>query len=60
MSGTEERATPFYCPYCSDEDLRPDAADGEGLFPGTWRCMGCSRVFSLRYVGAGNQPREVS
>lgn len=40
-----ERATPFYCPYCGDEDLRP-AGDNAG----EWRCRGCARVFTLRFV----------
>ena len=41
-----ERATPFYCPYCGDEDLRPHESGH-----GAWRCGGCARVFSLRFVG---------
>jgi transposase-like protein len=45
VSGTE-RATPFYCPYCADEDLRPVAEPH-----GAWRCTGCLRVFVVRFVG---------
>lgn len=41
-----ERAAPFYCPYCADEDLRP-AEEGHG----SWECRGCTRVFTLKYVG---------
>jgi len=41
-----ERATPFYCPYCGDEDLRPHESGH-----GAWRCSGCARVFTLRFVG---------
>ena len=44
--GAGERATPFYCPYCGDEDLRPRGDRG-----GEWRCGACARVFSLRFVG---------
>jgi ribosomal protein L37AE/L43A len=43
-----ERATPFYCPYCGDEDLRP-APDRHGA----WECRACVRVFSLRFIGLG-------
>ncbi|MBB6417294.1 hypothetical protein HDC93_002888 [Streptomyces sp. AK010] len=44
-----ERAAPFYCPYCGDEDLRPsEAAEGRH---GAWECAACSRAFSLRFLG---------
>ncbi|OZM74622.1 Insertion element protein [Amycolatopsis antarctica] len=39
-----ERATPFHCPYCGDEDLRPE----EG---GAWLCSSCRRVFSVKLIG---------
>jgi transposase-like protein len=45
-TGTGERATPFYCPYCGDEDLRPNGPTG-----GNWKCRACARVFTLKYVG---------
>lgn len=41
-----ERATPFYCPYCGEQDLRP-AEDT----PAAWLCADCRRVFSVRFVG---------
>lgn len=63
-AASEQRVTPYYCPYCGDEDLRPDAPDGTALPSGTWRCGECSRVFGLRYAGAGHaatsQSKEVS
>jgi transcription elongation factor Elf1 len=40
-----ERAVPFYCPYCGDEDLRPHDAE-----PGTYACGACQRSFALRLV----------
>ena len=48
MSESEggERATPFYCPYCADEDLRP-----HGESTGCWRCGSCARVFTLKFIG---------
>ncbi|MEC4019234.1 hypothetical protein [Streptomyces sp. H27-D2] len=41
-----ERAAPFYCPYCGDEDLRPSEAG-----PGAWECASCNRAFRLSFLG---------
>ncbi|KDN86192.1 hypothetical protein [Kitasatospora cheerisanensis] len=41
-----ERAAPFYCPYCGDEDLRPS----EGGH-GAWECRACRRGFRLKFLG---------
>jgi transposase-like protein len=41
-----QRAAPFHCPYCGDEDLRP-FGDGHG----DWRCGSCHRAFRLKYLG---------
>jgi len=41
-----ERAVPFHCPYCGDEDLRPHDAT-----PGSWECRACQRAFSLKLLG---------
>ncbi|WP_436777492.1 hypothetical protein [Yinghuangia sp. YIM S09857] len=41
-----ERAAPFYCPYCGDEDLRPHE-EGHGA----WLCGACRRAFTLKYLG---------
>jgi hypothetical protein len=54
-----ERAAPFYCPYCGDEDLRPSeglpgrgtAGLGERDVHGVWECRACTRVFKLSFVG---------
>ena len=46
-----ERAAPFYCPYCGDEDLRP-YEDGHG----GWHCRSCTRAFSLKLLGIGAIP----
>jgi transposase-like protein len=40
-----ERAVPFFCPYCGDEDLRPLDAE-----PGRYVCGSCRRSFALRLV----------
>jgi transposase-like protein len=40
-----ERAVPFYCPYCGDEDLRPFDESA-----GSWRCQSCTRAFLLKTV----------
>ncbi|WP_030252482.1 hypothetical protein [Streptomyces violens] len=41
-----ERAAPFFCPYCGDEDLRP-SEEGHGA----WECRSCSRGFRLKFLG---------
>jgi transposase-like protein len=41
-----ERAAPFYCPYCGDEDLRP-SDEGHGA----WECAACNRAFRLKFLG---------
>ncbi|WP_030621987.1 hypothetical protein [Streptomyces sclerotialus] len=41
-----ERAAPFFCPYCGDEDLRP-SEEGHGA----WECRSCSRAFRLKFLG---------
>ncbi|OIV35482.1 hypothetical protein BIV57_21320 [Mangrovactinospora gilvigrisea] len=47
-----ERAAPFHCPYCGDEDLRPhEPAEGEGAGHGEWECRACSRAFRLKFLG---------
>jgi ribosomal protein L37AE/L43A len=42
-----ERAVPFYCPYCGEEDLEPLELDG------AWHCRSCVRSFRLRFSGIG-------
>ncbi|HEY4017890.1 MAG TPA: Insertion element protein [Pseudonocardiaceae bacterium] len=41
-----ERAVPMCCPYCGEEDLRPEEEP-----QGAWLCAGCRRVFSVKLVG---------
>ncbi|HEV8561096.1 MAG TPA: Insertion element protein [Actinophytocola sp.] len=48
-----ERATPFYCPYCGDEDLRPEEEPHAA-----WLCGSCRRVFTVKFVGL-NIPAKV-
>jgi transposase-like protein len=52
-----ERATPFYCPYCGDEDLRPQEEPHAA-----WLCTGCRRVFTTKFIGlnlaGSNSERE--
>ncbi|MEU6754057.1 Insertion element protein [Spirillospora sp. NPDC046719] len=40
-----ERAAPFYCPYCGDEDLEPLEEHG------AWFCNACVRSFQLKFLG---------
>jgi ribosomal protein L37AE/L43A len=39
-----ERAVPYLCPFCGEEDLRP-------VEDGRWACRSCCRVFSLAFHG---------
>jgi transposase-like protein len=46
-----ERAVPFHCPYCGDENLWPhEGADGSSAH-GSWECRACLRAFSLKLIG---------
>ena len=44
------RMAPHYCPYCGEQDLRPEETDGR------WECRDCARVFSVRFVGLAAAP----
>ncbi|MFI7633554.1 Insertion element protein [Nonomuraea sp. NPDC049400] len=60
-----ERAVPFHCPYCGDEDLEP--YEGElnvagsattldvagSATGGGWYCRACARAFKLKFLGIG-------
>ena len=50
--GMSERAVPFYCPYCGEEDLRP-AEQTERVPHGAWYCAACLRTFALKMIGIG-------
>ncbi|RZQ60386.1 Insertion element protein [Amycolatopsis suaedae] len=43
-ASSTERAVPFHCPYCGDEDLRPEEDRA-------WLCSACRRVFSVKFLG---------
>ncbi|MBV9486068.1 MAG: hypothetical protein JO246_08425 [Frankiaceae bacterium] len=43
-----QRAVPFYCPYCGDEDIQPI-----GDKPGSWWCQSCRRAWRLSMIGTG-------
>jgi ribosomal protein L37AE/L43A len=46
-----DRAVPFHCPYCGDQDLRPSEQG-----PGSWECRACLRAFSLKLLGLVRPP----
>jgi transposase-like protein len=50
-----QRAVPFYCPYCGDEDLQPYSERH-----GEWWCQSCRRAFSLRMLGIGTPGQDLS
>ena len=39
-----ERAVPYVCPFCGEEDLRPQPQ-------GRWHCRSCLRTFSVAFHG---------
>jgi hypothetical protein len=53
---TVQRAVPYHCPFCAEEDLRP-LESGAVLSSGTqvqrpaWHCRSCLRAFSLTFHG---------
>jgi len=52
-----ERAIPFHCPYCGDEDLRPHLPEDESVSAhGTWECRSCLRAFRLSMIGQLRRP----
>ena len=55
-----ERAVPFHCPYCGEEDLRPAETAGPAGAGPSWECAGCNRAFALTFLGllASGLPRE--
>lgn len=50
--GGGERAVPYHCPFCAEEDLRP-----HGTTHGAWHCRTCLRVFSVRFLGLAEHER---
>jgi transposase-like protein len=51
-----ERAVPYHCPFCGEEDLRPvPSGSVDGLTRGGWHCRSCLRIFSLQFFGT-HQP----
>jgi ribosomal protein L37AE/L43A len=49
-----ERAVPYHCPFCAEEDLHPD-----GTAPGAWHCRACLRVFAVKFLGMHPIPAPV-
>jgi ribosomal protein L37AE/L43A len=39
-----QRAVPYACPFCGEEDLRPTE-------DGPWHCRSCLRLFSVTFHG---------
>jgi hypothetical protein len=51
-----ERAVPFHCPYCGEENLFPRPED----LGGGWECRACLRAFAVAYLGQVRRPEGVS
>jgi len=39
------RAVPFYCPFCGEQQIRPDDTGSSA-----WRCETCERGFELTAI----------
>ena len=52
MSGGR-RGTPYHCPFCAEEDLRPVEQPDDA-----WVCRACARVFTVSFLrmDAGSLP----
>ena len=51
---TGQRAVPYVCPFCGEEDLRPTTVpDTAGAQAGKacWHCRSCLRLFSVAFHG---------
>ena len=56
-TGSAQRAVPYHCPFCAEEDLRPVPSRAVlGLERGGWHCRSCLRVFSLSFHGIHRFP----
>lgn len=44
-------ASPFFCPYCGEQEIRPTEEDNE------WYCKTCNRRWTLVFVQLG-KPKE--
>ena len=53
-----ERAQPFHCPYCGEQDLWPHEA-GADHRGGAWECRACLRAFSVSMLGMIPRPGGV-
>jgi hypothetical protein len=40
--------TPYHCPFCGEEDLRPVEDDAQAV--AAWVCRACARVFTVTLV----------
>jgi ribosomal protein L37AE/L43A len=46
---TSRPATPFFCPFCGEEELRPQPEN-------RWHCRTCRRLFSVTGHGSPSVP----
>ncbi len=54
-----ERAAPFHCPYCGDDDLFPHEGGGSersGPDSSGWECRSCLRAFTVKMLGMIRRP----
>ena len=51
-----ERAVPYHCPYCGDENLWPHEAQDTSSGHGAWECRSCLRAFKVTMIGQLSRP----
>ena len=56
-----QRAVPFHCPYCGEENLFPHQGESsEGAAPASgWECRSCLRAFSVTMIAQLRPPSGV-
>jgi len=47
---TSERAVPFHCPFCGDENLWPHESPDASV-KAAWECRSCQRTFTVKMLG---------
>ncbi|GEP34151.1 hypothetical protein NSZ01_19190 [Nocardioides szechwanensis] len=47
---SNERAVPFHCPYCGDDNLWPHEST-DASAKGAWECRSCQRAFTVKMLG---------
>jgi len=52
---TGQRATPMFCPYCGEDQIRPWGENPDADHA-QWACEDCLRIFEVRFKGSRPHP----